>query len=543
MLDDPLRSTAREKWWQKTVFYEIVIASFQDGNGDGIGDFAGLTSRLDYLQSLGVTGLWITPFYRSPKVDNGYDVADHLDVDPDFGNLADFDAFIGQAHKRNIKVIIDVVLNHVSTEHRWFQEAVSDPQSKYRDYFFFRNLPNGWESFFGGSAWAKEPDGNQFYYHKFAPQQADLNWQNKAVMDEMTAVLKFWLDRGVDGFRFDVVNFLSCDGIGDENPVDAAGQQVHSKDIDQQGIYSCVSEVCSFARHYSASLGVECFLVGEVGHEELSKLAPFQNDDLLDVVFNFNLGSIAHFDIANVHGQLLAMEDELSGFPTLFFNSHDMARSISRLCHDDVTQAAALAALTLTARGICFLYYGEEIGMPDYAPENIDDMRDIKAVNHFRLATAAGQPSQLAFEKALAESRDKSRFYMQWNNDEYSGFSTSAPWIGQTAPSDLPKVEDQINTADSLWHWYRKLIALRQDDPALSFGDYGNLSLDDKLLSFSRHWRTHITRIQINFSTSKRRICRDDSHDVLADRGLVSGNPEWLAPFGSLITREILDVG
>jgi len=228
MLDDSMRSITEEKWWQSTVFYEIVIASFQDGNGDGIGDFVGLSRRLDYLQSLGVTGLWLTPFYPSPKVDNGYDVANHCNVDPDFGSLADFDHFIEQAHKRDIKVIIDVVLNHVSTEHRWFKEATSDPQSKYRDYFIFQDLPNGWESFFGGSAWAIEPDGNQFYYHKFAPQQADLNWQNRAVMDDMTGTLRFWLDRGVDGFRFDVINYLSCDGIGEENPSDEAAPPIRA---------------------------------------------------------------------------------------------------------------------------------------------------------------------------------------------------------------------------------------------------------------------------------------------------------------------------
>lgn len=331
-----------QKWWQGTVFYEIYIASFQDGNGDGIGDFIGLTSRLDYLQSLGVTGLWITPFYLSPKVDNGYDVADHFQVDPDFGTLSDFDYFIKQAHEHDIKVIIDVVLNHVSTEHLWFKNAVSSPQSKYRDYFFFQDEPNGWESFFGGSAWAKEPGGDQVYYHKFAPEQADLNWQNRAVVDDITIMLKFWLDRGIDGFRFDVINFLSCDGIGEENPRDADGQQIHSKDIDQEGIYSCIAEICAVVRNHSVSLGVECFLAGEVGHDELLKLAPFQRDDLLDVVFNLNLGSIAHFDIGNVHSQLVAMENQLSGLPTLFFNSHDMARSMSRLCHDELRRPLQL---------------------------------------------------------------------------------------------------------------------------------------------------------------------------------------------------------
>jgi len=208
----------QQKWWQNTVFYQIYIASFQDSNGDGIGDFNGLTSRLDYLQDLGVNGLWITPFYLSPKVDNGYDVADYFTVDPDFGCLADFDHFIAEAHRRDMKVIIDVVLNHVSTQHRWFRDAVTGPDSQYRDYFFFQDSANGWQSFFGGSAWHKEPNGDQLYYHKFSTAQADLNWQNAAVRDEMRAMLQFWLERGVDGFRFDVINFLSCDGIGDDNP-------------------------------------------------------------------------------------------------------------------------------------------------------------------------------------------------------------------------------------------------------------------------------------------------------------------------------------
>lgn len=537
-----MHSMPEQKWWQGTVFYEIYIASFQDGNGDGIGDFIGLTSRLDYLQSLGVTGLWITPFYLSPKVDNGYDVADHFQVDPDFGTLSDFDYFIKQAHEHDIKVIIDVVLNHVSTEHLWFKNAVSSPRSKYRDYFFFQDEPNGWESFFGGSAWAREPGGDQVYYHKFAPEQADLNWQNRAVMNDMTIMLKFWLDRGVDGFRFDVINFLSCDGIGAENPRDAGGQQIHSKDIDQEGIFSCIAEICAVVRNHSVSLGVECFLVGEVGHDELLKLAPFQREDLLDVVFNFNLGLIAHFDIGNVHSQLVAMEDQLGGLPTLFFNSHDMARSMSRLCDDDVNQASALAALTLTARGVCFLYFGEEIGMPDFVPENVDDMRDIKAVNYFQLAVAAGQPVSLAFEKALNGCRDKSRLYMQWNDDENAGFSTSMPWIGETAPRNLPKVADQIDDPDSLWHWYRKLIALRRDDQALRLGSYDVLSLDNELLTMSRRWQAHVTNILVNFGTTKRHIQVNDSQEVLASRGLISGESDSLLPFGILITREILDV-
>ena len=434
-------------------------------------------------------------------------------MDPDFGSLADFDYFIEQAHQRNIKVIIDVVLNHVSTEHSWFREALSNPVSKYRDYFFFQEEPNNWQSFFGGSAWEKEPNGGQYYYHKFSSEQADLNWQNKAVKDEMRTVLKFWMDRGVDGFRFDVINFLSCNGIGEENLLmDTKGQQIHSHDIDQPDIFSCISELCGYVRDYSTLMGKEYFLVGEVGHEELSKLAPYQSDDLLDVVFNFNLGAILSFDIYNVHKQLVAMENSLSGLPTLFFNSHDMPRAMSRLCHNNVEQATALAALTIMAKGVSFLYFGEEIGMPDFIPIDINQMRDIQAVNHYQLALADGKTTLQAFDKALEECRDKSRLYMQWNNDKFSGFSASKPWIGETIPKNMPTVEKQHNDPDSLWHWYQKLITLHRENQALQFGNYETLSLDNKLLSISRRWQNQIIHIQINFNDVRQSFRHNDSH-------------------------------
>ena len=283
-------------------------------------------------------------------------------------------------------------------------------------------------------------------------------------------------------------------------------------------------------------------MVGEVGHEELAKLAPYQSDDLLDVVFNFNVGAIASFDIRNVHQQLVAMEDQLCGLPTLFFNSHDMARSMSRLCHDDVTQAAALVALTLTAKGVVFLYFGEEIGMPSFIPENFGDLRDARAVNHFQLALAEGTAPTLAFNKALEQCRDKSRLYMQWNSDKFSGFSTSVPWIGGEASKNLPKAEEQINDPDSLWHWYKELITLRRNNQALNFGGYDILSLDKMLLYFSRRWQDQTVRIQINFNAVKQPINYDDSHEILACRGLNLREPDYLPPFGILITRVQRDV-
>ena len=532
-----MTSSLEIKWWQTTVFYEIYIASFQDSNGDGIGDFKGITQRLDYLCDLGITGIWLTPFYTSPKVDNGYDVADYFSVDPDFGSLADFDHFIREAHRRKIRVIIDVVLNHVSTEHRWFKEAVSSPDSPYRDYFLFRDHPNNWESFFGGSAWEREPTGSQFYYHKFAPEQADLNWRNDRVMAEMLTMLRFWLDRGVDGFRFDVINFLSTEGIGMDNPQDEQGKQIHCHDIDQPGVCLRLSQICEFSRNYSRSLGRDCFLVGEVGHEALDKLIPYQDELLLDVVFNFNLGSITGFDVTKVYQQLVAMESSMTGPATLFFNSHDMPRSMSRLCNNDQAQARAMAALTLMARGICFLYFGEEIGLPDFVPQTRGALRDVQAKTRYRLEIDKGSEPSEAMSKAATESRDKSRLYMQWDNTTFAGFSTSAPWIGPDNSQLLPCVNDQVADTESLWSWYRQLISLRRDNPVLACGSYEILSLVDHVLTMSRLWKNQTLTVFINFDCNRRPIKFNGAARILASKGFAHDAPTSLSPYGVLIIR------
>lgn len=533
---------SHEEWWESTVFYEIYIASFQDGNDDGIGDFKGLISRLDYLKDLGVRGLWITPFYPSPKVDNGYDVSNYFDVDPDFGSLADFDLFIKEAHQRNIKVIIDVVLNHVSTEHWWFKEAISSIDNKYRDYFIFKdkNKTNNWESFFGGSSWEEAP-GGQCYYHKFSVEQADLNWQNPAVKNEMIDMLKFWLNRGVDGFRLDVINFLSCsDNFLDnskDNPKDSNNLQIHQHDIDQPGIYACIAEICKQVRVHSESMGKRCFLVGEVGHDDLSKLCPYQREDLLDVIFNFNLGSLSSFDINKIYHQLVLMEKQQLSLPTIFFNSHDMARSMSRLCDNNVEQAKALAALTLTLRGVCFLYFGEEIGMPDFETSSVQDFRDIQAKNHFKLILDGGGTQEQAFIKAKQECRDKSRLFMQWDTSEYSGFSRALPWIGPSK-STMPNVVEQQYDMQSLWHWYKDLIWLRNNSLTLAHGTSQEITLYDSVFSISRSYQEESIHILINFNAEAKAINFQPYHEVLVSYGFDSKEPDWLLPYGVLITRE-----
>lgn len=483
------------KWWRKGVFYQIYLPSFCDGNGDGLGDFHGLLSKLDYLAELGIAGIWITPFYPSPLVDNGYDISDYCNVDARFGDLALFSQLVEACHQRHIRVIIDLVINHVSSAHPWFQQALSDPQSRYREYFFFRPQPNNWHSFFGGPAWSRTPAGDAFYYHKFSPQQVDLNWANPQVEREIEQVIDFWLARGVDGFRFDVINFLTTDGIGPDNPA-GEGEQRHEHDINQPGVTAAIARLCRYIRQRK-----EAFLIGEVGSEKLEELCRYQGGDLLDVVFNFNLGSLKTFSVHDIHQQLVAMETQQPGVPTLFFSSHDMSRMISRFGEheQDLDRAVALFALQISAKGVPFIYNGEEIGMTDFVPETFDQLRDVQGITHYQQARAAGLAHPEALAEAIAHSRDASRSPMQWDSRPHAGFSPVTPWMPVHRNAATTQVSALRRQPGSILKRYRALIALRNRHPALQSGDYLRLARHGDCLMLCRTHRTETLHIFINF--------------------------------------------
>ncbi|CNH19592.1 trehalose-6-phosphate hydrolase [Yersinia pekkanenii] len=484
------------RWWRETVFYQIYLPSFQDGNGDGVGDFYGLIERLDYLQALGIGGIWITPFYPSPLVDNGYDISDYLNVAPRFGTLEVFAQLIAEAHQRNIRVIIDVVLNHVSTEHPWFKDAHNNPASQYRDYFIFTREPNNWQSFFGGSAWEPEAEGEYYYYHKFAVQQADLNWANPAVVDEAKAVLDFWLEMGVDGFRLDVINFLSCDASRTDNPMLDNGEQQHLNDINQPAIEDCLADLLAHVRAKG-----DCFIVGEVGSDKLDELVRYQSAALCDVVFNFNLASQPTFEPQQIFRQLEQMNSTHSGVPTLFFSSHDMPRMISRFGDGvgDIARARAVAALQLMASGVPFIYYGEEVGMQDYVATCPDDIYDIQGKMHYQQKlTTCGDPDE-AFRFALTKSRDNSRSPMQWSCAPLAGFSSQVPWMPINENYREINAETAQQHSHSLWHDYQKMMALRAQYPVFQYGEYDGLALVQDTLIFSRCYRRQRATVLINF--------------------------------------------
>ncbi|WP_316635331.1 alpha-amylase family glycosyl hydrolase [uncultured Flavobacterium sp.] len=344
------QKTVDQKWWKESIFYQIYMPSYADSNGDGFGDFKGMTQKLDYLKELGIKGIWLTPFLTSPKVDNGYDIANYYEVDPTYGTKADFDIFLNEAHKRGIKIIIDMVLNHTSTDCKWFQESRKSKDNPYRDYYIWKDEPNNWESFFGGTAWEKDTATNQYYYHKFDKRMADLNWSNPKVVAEVQNILRFWLDAGVDGFRLDVINFLTTNGITKDNPM-KNGQQEHLNDIDQEGVKNAMKIIKSTVNEYDNR-----FIVGEIGSDKIEVLKQYQSQDLLDVVFNFNFGSIKEFSTQHIFDELQSMEKNMSNYPTLFFGSHDMPRMIDRLADGNTDKATALAALILTAKGVPFIY-------------------------------------------------------------------------------------------------------------------------------------------------------------------------------------------
>ncbi len=487
-----------KKWWKETVFYQIYMPSYADSNGDGYGDFKGITSKLDYLQDLGIKGIWLTPFLKSPKVDNGYDVADYYQIDPTYGTKTDFDNFLKEAHKRNIKVIMDLVLNHTSTDCKWFQEAKKSKDNPYRDYYIWKDKPNNWESFFGGTAWEMDTTTNQYYYHKFDIRMADLNWSNPKVVDEVQKILKFWLDAGIDGFRLDVINFLTTDGILADNPIKDGSQQ-HLYDIDQEGVKEAMKMIKTTVNAFENR-----FIVGEIGSDKIEVLKQYQSEELLDVVFNFNFGSIPTFSAERIFNELQSMEKEMSSYPTLFFGSHDMPRMIDRLADGNPEKASALAALIFTAKGVPFVYYGEEIGMHNILAENLEEMKDIQGKTHYQLALAKGKTPHEALLEGNKNNRDKSRSPMQWDDSNFAGFSTEKTWIKINPDYTVNNVEHLKKDKNSIFYKYKELIALRNKEKVLQYGTYDRLEYEDDQILYTRSFGNESITVIINFGSAVR---------------------------------------
>jgi len=480
-------------WWKETVFYQIYMPSFQDSDGNGISDFNGITSRLDYLQSLGIKGIWLTPFLSSPKVDNGYDVSDYYQIDPVYGTQEDFGKFLKEAHKRGIKVIMDMVLNHTSTDSKWFKESRKSTANPYRNYYIWKDKPNNWESFFGGGAWKLDSLTNQYYLHKFDVRMADLNWSNPVVVKEIQKVLRFWLDKGIDGFRFDVINFLNTNDITTDNPFkDGKLQPVYN--INQPGVKKAISIIRSTVNEYK-----DRFLVGEIGSDQIDVLKRYQSPQLLDVVFNFNFGSIPAFSVDRLFNELQSMEHNMPGYPTLFFGSHDNPRIMDRLAGGNIDRARALAVLMLTAKGVPFIYYGEETGMENITANSYNEIADIQGKTFYKLAIDAGKTLNEALIDGNHHNRDKSRSPMQWNSSTFAGFTTGKPWIKLNENYQKVNVSKELKQQNSILNTYKSLLSLRNKEKALQYGVYEKLELNKEVILFNRTYNEEKITVFINF--------------------------------------------
>ncbi|UPZ17909.1 alpha-glucosidase [Flavobacterium humidisoli] len=506
------------KWWKETVFYQIYMPSYADSNGDGYGDFKGMKAKLDYLQNLGINGIWLSPFLTSPKVDNGYDIANYYEVDPTYGSREDFDLFLKEAHKRGIKVIMDMVVNHSSTDCKWFQESRKSKDNLYRDYYIWKDKPNNWESFFGGSAWEKDALTDQYYYHKFDKRMADLNWSYPPLVAEIQEILRFWLDAGIDGFRLDVINFLNTDGVTADNPL-KDGQQEHIKDIDQNGVKNAIRIIKATVNEYENR-----FIVGEIGSDKIEILKQYQSEDLLDAVFNFNFGSIKSFSAKRIFDEMKSMEKNMSSYPTLFFGSHDMPRMMNRLANGNADRAFALAALTLTGKGIPFVYYGEEIGMQNITANAIQEMADVQGKTHYKLALEKGKKPREALFEANERNRDKSRSPMQWNAKQNTGFSTEKAWVKINPDYKKTNVEALTTQKKSILNKYKKLIALRNKEKILQYGKYDNLELNEDQILFTRSFEGGKVNVIINFGGKKKLILPANIQILMGSKDLKSNS-------------------
>lgn len=503
-----------KNWWKKAVFYEIYIRSFCDGNGDGIGDFIGITKKLDYLKDLGVDCIWLTPFYKSPKVDNGYDISDYYEIDADYGTMEDFETFLEEAHKRDIKVIVDLVLNHTSDKHPWFIESRSSLQSPKRDWYIWKDpkeggVPNNWESFFEGSAWEYDSNTKQYYYHAFAKEQVDLNWRNEDVKKAMFDVVRFWLNKGIDGFRLDVINFLMVDKQFKDNPYDEKGEQIHKYDKNLPETLIVVEELRKLVDQYPDKV-----LVGEVGTENVLEAAPYLDEEKrLHLVFNFNLGSIQNFDVNKIFNELKSLEENLNGgLPTIFFSSHDMSRHVTRFGNDNNREdiAKLFSMLILTARGVPFIYQGDELGMTDIYIKDIKDMRDVAGILAYEKAIKEGKTEDEAIKIANEAGRDSGRNPVQWDSSDYAGFSLVAPWLPVNENYKELNAKKQSEDEDSVLSFYKKLIQIRRKNDALLQGEYVILQKEDDVIYFVRKSGIERYAVFLNFSDKYKEISLDN---------------------------------
>ncbi len=501
----------KNKWWQDRVVYQIYPRSFCDSNNDGVGDIAGIISKLDYLKSLGVGAVWLSPVYKSPNRDFGYDISDYCDVNPEFGSLKDMKKLFAESAKRDIKVIMDLVVNHTSDQHPWFQSALKDPTSPYRDYYIWQPpkvgdgdyaLPNNWSSVFTGPAWTLDEASDEFYLHLFTKHQPDLNFDNPKVVEEVKNIMKFWLDMGAAGFRCDVINLIHKQSFengrrrilstGSEHYVSAPGSHALLRQFN--------SEVW---QPYGA------FTVGEAHQATIEDIKSFTKGDELTTAFSFeHMIPKVGYQADKVKRQLIRQQTQLD-WPTVFFENHDGLRSVSRFGNDSkfhYESATMIATLNLTLRGTAFIYQGQEIAMTNAPFRNIGQIQDIITLSIYKIMLRYGIPSRLAFKLVMFVCRDHSRTPVQWTDEANGGFSQCEPWLMANPNYPLINVAQQMTDPQSVWHFYQHLLAVRQQTAAWRTGSINFLPSPKGVMIYDRQEKSNHYRIVVNMEGRARKL-------------------------------------
>jgi alpha-glucosidase len=488
------------QWWQNAVFYEIYPRSFADSNGDGIGDLKGIDSKLNYLRDLGIDAIWISPCYPSPQVDFGYDVSDYEDIDPMYGTLKDFEHLSHDAKKHDIRIIMDFVLNHSSTQHKWFIDSASSRTSAHRDWYIWRDgkapgvPPNNWISGFGGSAWQFDSKTGQYYYHFFAVGQADLNWRNPAVETAMFDVTRFWYKRGVSGFRLDAVDLLFEDPNLHDNPVLEGTNELGDPNMQNKYNDKLPEVHVELKKLRRVADENNAVLIGETYTSNRDELKEYYGDhnDEIQMPMDFMFCTVDKLSPADFRAQI-ANAESTGGWPVYVISNHDMTRSYNRYGdgkHNDQI-AKLMAGMYLTLRGTPIMYYGEELGMENNDPVRKEDVKDPIGI--------AGWPKE--------KGRDGERTPMQWNDSPYAGFSPTRPWLPVPASFKTHNVDSELADPNSILQFYKRLLALRHHEPALLYGDYVALNQDNpNVLSYLRRYKNEAVLIVLNMSATAQQI-------------------------------------
>lgn len=517
-----------KRWWKESVVYQIYPRSFCDSNGDGIGDLNGITGKLDYLKELGIDVIWLSPVYKSPNDDNGYDISDYQAIMDEFGTMEDFDRMLATAHEKGIKIMMDLVVNHTSDEHKWFIESRKSTDNSYRDYYIWRpakedgSLPNNWGSCFSGPAWEYDKTTDMYFLHLFSKKQPDLNWDNPAVRQDVFDMMNWWLKKGVDGFRMDVISLISKEpGLPDKEPgingyatfnVSANGPHVHEylqemrqkalNNADTITVGECSGVTLEEAKKYARS-----------DEKELNMVFQFEHMDV-DSDEKAGKWTTRKMDLRDLKKILTRWQKGLQdiAWNSLYWENHDQPRSVSRFGNDSdeyrEISAKMLATCIHMMQGTPYVYQGEELGMTNCPFNTLDNFRDLESINAFHELTEQGKMTEEDMMAAIGyKGRDNARTPMQWDDSAYAGFSTANPWIMVNPNYTKINAKDQINREDSVFKYYQKLIKLRHESELIVYGTYDLILDDDKdIYAYIRTLGDEKLIVYCNFSENTREV-------------------------------------